>query len=363
MKTLIIIVAIIITTTRPVVAMEYEINGDHETDKYNYEDYLPQYVKDILNENGGYASNGNDIGGIIDLLFVYFKEGVDKYSEMLMSVLCILMLVSIIKRIIDNSKMLMIVSYLSIAILSYLFLGAFASVCELCASTLSSLSEILTVLLPAFTGVTIMCGGTLSSITASASFAAVLTFLEIFLSGVVQGMVTLLVVLSVFERVSPVLGDFDTAKTVKKYTVMLLTFITTIMLTVLSYQGIISARADSLSTRTVKFAAANFIPIIGNAVGESLKTVSSGVSYLKSSIGGASALALFFCIFPTICELVVIKITLSFLSFFGGMLSCSGESGYISSCVQVIDIMLSIIICCAVLSFLLVFLFSVAIFG
>lgn len=363
MRKIVIFLFTLVLLTRPCFAEEYVIDGEGEDNSFKTEDYLPQYVLEILNNNG--ITEPEKVSGtdIIKLLIDYLLNGADKYSKIAIELIGIAIIVSIIKRINDNNTNLLIISLICCLVICTVMLFVFNDICIRANESLSSLSELLSLLLPSFVSVYMLGGEALSSAASATSFGAVLALLEIFLSGIIEGMVSIMVVISVFERVSPSLNVFGIVKTVKKYSIMLISFITTVMLTVLSYQNIISARADSISTRTVRFAAANFIPIVGNAVGESLKTVTKGVSYLKASVGVSASLALFFCILPFICELVILKLIVSFVSVFFTALGCEQEGSYISSCVGFIDIILSIIICCLILSFLLIYLFTIVTVG
>ena len=68
---------------------------------------------------------------------------------------------------------------------------------------------------------------------------------------------------------------------------------------------------------------------------------------------------MFFTTFPFIAEVVAVKLLLSFVSLFAMAIGCENECYIIDSFKGVVDIILSIIICCCILSFILVYLFSV----
>ena len=363
MKRIFIFFILLVLLTRPCFATEYVIDGDSGDDSFNTEDYMPKNVLDLLKNNGIETPEKVNGAFVIKLLFEHLAYGADKFSEITIELIGIAIIISIIKRINDKSGGLLIFNLISCSVVCLTLLSEFSDICIKTNETLSSISELLGALLPSFVSVYMLGGEVMTSAASVTSFGAVLAILEIFLSGIITGMVSIMVVISVFERLSPSLNAFGITKTVKKYAIMLISFVTTVMLTVLSYQNIISARVDSMSSRTVRFAAANFIPIVGNAVGESLKTVSKGVSYLKASVGASSSLALFLCVLPFICELVILKLTLSFISVLFSVLGCEQEGAYISTSVGFIDILLSIIICCSILSFLLIYLFTIVTVG
>jgi stage III sporulation protein AE len=229
--------------------------------------------------------------------------------------------------------------------------------------SVDDLKELLTVLLPCFTSINLLGGASISSVTEATSFSVVIAILEMILSGILTFPVVICTVVGIFEQVNPTLSDMKLSRSLKKFILTFITFTTTMMMTAIAFQGIISARADGLQTRTVKFAASSFIPLVGNAVGEALRTVSSGVQYLKASIGYASAVSVFLTVFPLICEVLAIKMILTVLAFFSNVTGTNEASGYFDICVGLIDIILAIIICVTLLSFLLVFTFAVIVIG
>jgi stage III sporulation protein AE len=79
----------------------------------------------------------------------------------------------------------------------------------------------------------------------------------------------------------------------KKYTLML-SFFMMLLLAMLSSQTVLGASQDTLAMRSAKFAAGNMIPVVGGSVGETLKTVSGSVAFLKNTVGiGAHRVFLF----------------------------------------------------------------------
>ena len=142
-----------------------------------------------------------------------------------------------------------------------------------------------------------------------------------------------------------------------------ISFITTLLITVLSFQNILSSRADSVGIRTVKFASSSFIPIIGAAVVEAIKTLSANIGYLKGTLGLSVILSFIVIYAPTLVHVLIVKLFLSICSLVSGACECQDEGALIDGVVDVVDIMLSIIICSMILSLLLVIFFVFITFG
>lgn len=355
-KVLIVFITIILLST-PVYAESVTVFEEQEKNTYLPEEYIPEKIIEIFENNGYNASEKIEVSSLLKTVVNCIRESAISYAPLFSELLCIILIISIFGRLIDNYSDIKIISWINILSLSGVLFAVFSIATSNVIAVLESNSEILTLILPSFVSVTLIGGGTFSSTSMAASFSAVLAFLEILLSDTVNVMVIGMGVFLAFEHISPVLSDMNITKSLKKYATILLSLVTTLMLTTLSFQNILTSRSDSLSARTVKFAAANFIPIVGNAVGEALRTMSSGVGYLKSTIGISSAVAVFLTVLPMLSQLIVIKLFISFVSFLASACSCLSERAYIDGCVNVIDFLLAIIICSFVLSFFLIIAF------
>ncbi len=355
-KIILTILTVVIFTSLSVkcYAKEYTGSSEDSTDIYDYKEYLPNEVLEILNQNGGQAIENINISFIFETVYEYVFSALEKYSVVITELLALVIVLSILLKLIDNNGLLLIIRFMFFGICGALLFGIFKDIHIISEKNLASVSEIFTVTLPAFTTILIMGGAPITGGQAAASIGAVTVCLEAVLSNLGLTLAVLTFIFIILEKISPVFESAGCAKSLKKYSVMLITFICTVLLTVLSFQTLLSARADSLTTRSVKFAAANFIPIVGNAVGESLRTVGYGVDYLKSSVGGSVSLAIFFTVFPVLSELFIIKLSVSFLSFISSLCGVGNECNILSLFVEVIDIVLVIIICCLILSILMV---------
>ena len=354
MKKALIISITVIFLSMPVYAESITVFEEQGKNNYLPEGYISEKIIEILENNGYDASPQIEVSQLLKTVINCIREAVISYAPLFTELLGIIFIISIFSKIIDNYTNIKIIHWVNVLSLSCVIFNVFSLGTSNVVAVLKSSSELLTAILPSFVSVTLLGGGTFSSASIAASFSAVLALLEILLSDTVSVMVIGMGVFLVFEHISPVLSDMNITKSLKKYATILLSLVTTLMLTTLSFQNILSSRSDSLSARTVKFAAANFIPIIGNAVGEALRTMSSGVGYLKSTVGISSAIAIFVTVAPTLLQLIVIKLFMSFVSFLASACSCVHEREYITGCVNIIDFLLAIIICSIILSFFIV---------
>ena len=91
--------------------------------------------------------------------------------------------------------------------------------------------------------------------------------------------------------------------TLKKHYTILLAGLMTILLAMLGFQTVQKEKSDSLAMRGAKFAVGNLIPVVGGSVSELVRTMSAGVSYLRTTLGLCAVLLILFTLLPTIVHL------------------------------------------------------------
>lgn len=129
----------------------------------------------------------------------------------------------------------------------------------------------------------------------------------------------------------------------QRFTTGLLVFIMTAISIFMSFQTSISAASDSMSVRTVKFAAAQAIPVIGGMLGDSIKVLSSSVSLIRSVTGTLAAVVI---IVMSLSPLILLFVSKSLLSLGSGVASMLGSatlSSVLSNGARLIGHMMAVI--------------------
>lgn len=362
MKRIIIFIITLLGFAFPVFAEDAPVTGESLSETFKSENYIPDEVQNILKENNVDINSPQTAKDVLGLVSNAIKAVFSEFSEKIALLLIITVFVSLFYKFIDNNIFKTIISYIITLTMLIVIFDIIKKILISTTDALTSVREILSAVTPAFSAVLLMGGSTFTAFTQSASFATVIALLNLIIDSLLLPCLSVIAFVLIFEKLSPQFSELNILKFLKKNTITVIVFITMIMLTVISYQHIISAGKDSVSGRTVKFAAANFIPIVGAAFGESLRTLGAGVKYLKNTVGGAVALSLIITVLPVILQTFLLKIYFNFLSFSSGLLSCKGEQGLFDVSVSLLDIINAIIICSLVLSLLLVIAFLLSVF-
>ncbi len=146
-------------------------------------------------------------------------------------------------------------------------------------------------------------------------------------------------------------------KTVKKAFVSSTVFFMTLLLSLLSFQTELSKSADGLAARSVKFAFSSFVPIVGNLVGESARTVGAAVSYLKNTTGIFAVTVILWLVAVPLVGLICAKLSLWAGGIFARLCSCGSVAAFLEEASEILSMLMASLLCVSVY-----FILSLAIF-
>ena len=84
----------------------------------------------------------------------------------------------------------------------------------------------------------------------------------------------------------------------------------TVFVAVLSFQSILSACADSVGGRMLRFSVSGFVPIVGGSLSEALYTVKGCLTMLRGSAGACGVLCAAAIVLPTLVQCVLWNVLL-----------------------------------------------------
>lgn len=133
----------------------------------------------------------------------------------------------------------------------------------------------------------------------------------------------------------------------KAYTGFLGT-ITFLLSTLLGCQSVLSARADSLRMKGIKYAVGNLLPVAGSAVSGSLGTVAAGVDLLRSICGVCGVLLLGLLLLPVLVELLLFRAVIRLASVAASSLDCAADARLLDDVAELYGYMAGAVSLCSV---------------
>lgn len=145
----------------------------------------------------------------------------------------------------------------------------------------------------------------------------------------------------------------ELAKPVRTLFTLALSFIMAMLTLGLGCQNALSSGADGVSTRIIRFAAGSFVPVIGGAVSEAIRTVMGSFSYIKSAVGVVGVMVVLLIVLPVIMRMFMARIALAVSAAIARLLDCGHEADMIGECSSLTNITLA-----AVISMSMMFIFA-----
>jgi len=113
---------------------------------------------------------------------------------------------------------------------------------------------------------------------------------------------------------------------------------------VLTVKSVIAGAGDSLSLRSAKFVISTFVPVAGSALGDSLVAVSSGMKYVKGTIGAFGLIAGGFIFIPVIIQNLLWLACTGFGIYAAEVFEVKEISGLLKIISSVLKIMLALLL-------------------
>lgn len=299
-----------------------------------------------------------------------WDEVVDNVSEILplilrnmTSVLSVIILSAVFKTLgfsVTDGGIQRCLGYLSTGCIAVLVYNILSSVWQEMTVLLSRINTFMTTLTPVTTLLYSMGGNVTTAAVNNTAMGVILTVFETICY---YGIKPMLQICFGFSIISAMSGSIDLkpiAAFVRKTYTTVLVFVMTSMICILSLQNMLTRPKDSLGIRTIKFAAANSIPIVGGALGEAAATVGVGISSIRGSLGVLAILALLIMILPSVISMWLNKVTFSFMSAICSVFGLSDEQGLIAGAAELMNFALAITISSSMMFIISVSLFATA---
>lgn len=202
-----------------------------------------------------------------------------------------------------------------------------------------------------------MGGNVTTAVIGNAGFMMFLNLCENFCTAALKSAVGICTALAICSAFTPSLNFTAISNFVKRIYTFSLGFLMLLLSFSLSIQTALTASADSVAMRGAKMLAGSAIPVVGGSVGETLKTVSSSVVFLKNTVGAGGIVLLVLLLLPTLLSLILYRLSLIAASSCADFLGCTRESKLLSSFVTVYGYLLASVSICSVTFIFLLTLF------
>ena len=220
-----------------------------------------------------------------------------------------------------------------------------------------SLGSLMRAMIPIGASLWAMGGNILSASSGSATLYIMLGVSEGLFRTTVTPVCSVMSVLNLCDAMSDGMRTGRMLGAIRRIYSFFLCSVMTLLISCLAAQTALSASADGVAARTARLVSGSFIPILGGSVGETLRTVASGVGYLKSIFGIGGILMIFSLLLPVCISTLLFRVVFLVSGGIADMLGLASEARLLDGLGEVYGTMLAVVTSVSVM-----FLLSLCIF-
>ena len=220
-----------------------------------------------------------------------------------------------------------------------------------------SLGSLMRAMIPIGASLWAMGGNIVSASSGSATLYIMLGVSEGLFRTTVTPVCSVMSVLNLCDAMSDGMRTGRMLGAIRRIYSFFLCSVMTLLISCLAAQTALSASADGVAARTARLVSGSFIPILGGSVGETLRTVASGVGYLKSIFGIGGILMIFSLLLPVCISTLLFRAVFLVSGGIADMLGLASEARLLDGLGEVYGTMLAVVTSVSVM-----FLLSLCIF-
>ena len=324
-------------------------------DEYkNFVTSLDETIKDVLPEDFGISAE-DDAAKLTSWNFLLYSLG-DSFALSVKSILPsfarligVILLIALIKRLseLTDAKSASLISFISSICIAASFILMQYDTVLLVKERLNDISSLAACMAPVFAAL-YTAGGNVNGAYVSGGGLGIFIFItEQILSNICFPFFGAAFCLASISA-SGELKLNGVLRSLKKAYTNILSFTMSIFCAILAAQSIIGAGRDSLSLRAAKFITSSSLPIVGSAVGESLKSLGNGIGMLRKSVGGVGVVMVLLLILPTTVLLILNGTLLNFSASLAEILGCDKEKELLENISGIYTCLTATLTVCAV---------------
>ncbi len=349
-KKIIVISFLLLVLCLPVFAEETDIYKEQlkNSGALELEENLPDETRDFLNNNSINISDYNwinnlDMQNVFSHIIDFLKNGFKKPIIALGSIVAIVLINAILFNSENNSVEKIVTYTATIAISGIVILPIFSAITA-AVNAMKGCATFITAFIPVFAVITAATGKAVTSVSMSGLLLGAANAVSLLSNFAVVPLIAGYLSLSLATSISPVFNSDGISAAVKKLSLWIMSFISTVFIGILSIQTIINSSADNLSMRTAKFIVGSSVPVVGTVLSEALNTLTASMALLKSSVGIYGIVICCIIFLPIIIELLLWRLILWIADFVSVGFSLTKISGLLKSIDTVLSVLIGVIL-------------------
>lgn len=329
-----------------------EIRNDEEI--HDFENNLKKRISRILPNSKDFnteeldlkESKNYSISNFFNLLknniLNYFKEPFNIFIKII-SVILIIVIFSGFKDSYLNASLNNIISFISSVYITTIICDPIIANIVNVKEIIYSTNNFIISFLPIFGSLLTASAKPVSSLVYSGTLFSLSQFISFLIGNFLTPFLSIFLAFSITSSISNRFNISKIIEGIKKLIMMTLGILTTIFVSLISIQGLISNASDNLALKTGKFLVGNFVPIIGGTLSDAVSSVYGYVNVLKNGVGAFSIFFIIINFMPIIVKLSLMYLFLFLSSLISEIFSMDNITKLLKSILSTLSIILAII--------------------
>lgn len=324
-KKILIVIFLIALILIPVCALAQE---EYSEEEYNQTleqfdlSFLEELDKDTYKVLDELGLTDFDYNKIIDFSFSdiadYLKEmiadGVKKPLYSCGIILLIIILSSFFqgfRESVNDSEMISLLSTVSALVIAVLLVSQLKySISSACAA-ISVCADFIFAFVPAFCIIVATSGNTVTAFSTNTLLLSLAQALNFISENIFLPLSNCFLAIGICSGIRSELNLQQLIFNLKKYLTTAISVCATAFVSILSIKTAVSARADAIGLRSMRFAINSVVPVIGGAISEGLLSIQAYSSLIKSSVGIVGIIAVLTVFVPPVLNVSFWRLFLS----------------------------------------------------
>lgn len=324
-KKILIVIFLIALILIPVCAFaqeeynEEEYNQTLEQFDLSFLEELDEDTYKVLDELGLTDFDYNKIidfsfSDIADYLKEMIADGVKKPLYSCGIILLIIILSSFFqgfRESVNDSEMISLLSTVSALVIAVLLVSQLKySISSACAA-ISVCADFIFAFVPAFCIIVAASGNTVTAFSTNTLLLSLAQALNFISKNIFLPLSNCFLAIGICSGIRSELNLQQLIYNLKKYLTTAISVFATAFVSILSIKTAVSARADAIGLRSMRFAINSVVPVIGGAISEGLLSIQAYSSLIKSSVGIVGIIAVLTVFVPPVLNVSFWRLFLS----------------------------------------------------
>lgn len=236
--------------------------------------------------------------------------------------------------------------FVSILFLSLIVFIPIGNCIDLITEVLKKQCAYMSAFIPSMTAMYISGGNTAVAAGSAVICSSAISILSVVGTNLIIPCTKISICLTVMSSISQKTDLSGVSVFLKSFSMWITGLMLTLFTGVLSLQSFIQNSADNLAIRSARYSVARLIPVAGNMISDSLKTVISGVSFIKSVSGAVGIAFIVYTIIPPVVTLFCLKLFCLICSAFSKLCGLSRQGAMFENINASLNILGAVILCC-----------------